>query len=163
MAIKIFTFLQGHRMTGFVISKPHCLNAYKIKKRGLTMLRKYFIIILITLLGVFLINGCATLPEHFDRPFSYAFTDTDSTRLGTIRRDEMRANPEQSGFLLLGDGKDAFVARCGRWKRTHFLRRSLHELLETFRYRIYEYSAHRITTVNHLLQKNNSATRDQIL
>jgi cardiolipin synthase C len=76
------------------------------------MLRKHLIIILITVIGVFLINGCATLPEHVDKPSSYAFTDTNSTLLGTIRRDEMKAHPGQSGFLLLGDGHDAFVARA---------------------------------------------------
>jgi hypothetical protein len=42
------------------------------------VLRKYFIIILMTVLGLFLINGCATLPEDFERPPSYAFTDTDT-------------------------------------------------------------------------------------
>jgi putative cardiolipin synthase len=76
------------------------------------MLKKYFIIILMIVLGVFLINGCATLPKNFDRPPSYAFTDTDNTRLGKDRRDEMRAHPGQSGFLLLGNGLDAFVARA---------------------------------------------------
>lgn len=76
------------------------------------MLRKYLIIILVTVLGLFLLNGCATLPEDFDRPPSYAFTDTDNTHLGTARRDEMKAYPGQSGFLLLGDGLNAFVARA---------------------------------------------------
>ncbi|UCG14745.1 MAG: phospholipase D family protein [Deltaproteobacteria bacterium] len=76
------------------------------------MLRKYFIIILMTALGLFLINSCATLPKDFDRPPSYAFTDTDSTRLGTFRGDEVKAHPGQSGFVLLGDGLDAFVARA---------------------------------------------------
>ncbi len=58
-----------------------------------------------------LISGCATLPKDFDRPVSHAFIDTDSTRLGKIYRDEKRAHPGKSGFLLLGDGLDAFVAR----------------------------------------------------
>jgi putative cardiolipin synthase len=76
------------------------------------MLKKYFIIILMIVLGVFLISGCATLPKDFERPESYAYTDTDNTRLGKDRRDEMRAHPGQSGFLLLGNGLDAFVARA---------------------------------------------------
>lgn len=78
----------------------------------LTMLRKSFIIISVTMLGVFLISGCATLPEHFDKPPSYAFTDTENTHFGTVRRNEMKAHPRQSGFLLLGKGLDAFVARA---------------------------------------------------
>ncbi|HAK61168.1 MAG TPA: phospholipase [Nitrospiraceae bacterium] len=58
------------------------------------------------------IIGCATLPKDFERPVSTAFTDTDNTRLGKTYRDEKRAHPGKSGFLLLGDGLDAFVARA---------------------------------------------------
>jgi cardiolipin synthase C len=76
------------------------------------MLRKSFIIVLMTMLGVFLINGCATLPKDFYKPPSYAFTDTASTTLGIASLDKMKAHPGQSGFLLLGNGLDAFVARA---------------------------------------------------
>lgn len=55
--------------------------------------------------------GCATLPTNFERPQSYAFTDTEDTRLGKAYRDEMREHAGQTGFLLLGNGLDAFVAR----------------------------------------------------
>jgi len=70
------------------------------------------IINLVAVLILLLISGCATLPKDFERPKSYAYTDTDNTRLGKDRRDEMRAHPGQSGFLLLGNGLDAFVARA---------------------------------------------------
>lgn len=70
------------------------------------------IIILMTALAIFLINGCSTLPKDFDRPLSYAYTDTDGTRLGADRREEIKAHPGQSGFLLLGNGLDAFLARA---------------------------------------------------
>ncbi|OPX35565.1 MAG: hypothetical protein B1H11_08990 [Desulfobacteraceae bacterium 4484_190.1] len=63
------------------------------------------------ILALFLIGGCATLPKDFDRPESYAYTDTDDTLFGKAHRDEMVAHPGQSGFLLLGSGLDAFVAR----------------------------------------------------
>lgn len=59
-----------------------------------------------------LMTGCATLPENFERPSSYAFTDTDDTRLGKVRLDEKAVHPGKSGFLLLRDGVDAFVARA---------------------------------------------------
>ena len=70
------------------------------------------IIHLVAILALFLIGGCATLPKDFDRPESYAYTDTDDTSFGKARRDEMLAHPGQSGFLLLGSGLDAFVARA---------------------------------------------------
>ncbi len=63
-------------------------------------------------LAWFLLSGCATLPEDFERPVSHAYIDTDDTRLGVFRRDEALAHPGQSGFLLLGNGLDAFVARA---------------------------------------------------
>jgi putative cardiolipin synthase len=59
-----------------------------------------------------LISACATLPKNIDRPLSYALTDTADTTWGRIRRDEKTAHPGQSGFVLLGNGLDAFVARA---------------------------------------------------
>jgi putative cardiolipin synthase len=76
------------------------------------MVKSGKIIGLFAALTLFLFSGCATLPEDFERPVSYAYTDTDDTRLGAARRDETMAHPGQSGFLLLGNGHDAFVARA---------------------------------------------------
>lgn len=59
-----------------------------------------------------LIAGCATLPQNFDRHVSYAITDTEDTSLGRLRLEELRAHPGQSGFILLENGLDAFVARA---------------------------------------------------
>ncbi len=67
---------------------------------------------LVAMLILLLISGCATLPKDFERPESHAYTETNDTRIGKARRDEMRAHPGQSGFLLLGNGLDAFVARA---------------------------------------------------
>jgi putative cardiolipin synthase len=78
---------------------------------GLEMSRQPLIIILVAVMGLLLIASCATLPENFERPESYAYTDTDDTRLGKARQDEKAAHPGQSGFLLLGNGLDGFVAR----------------------------------------------------
>lgn len=55
--------------------------------------------------------ACATLPEDFGRPVSHAYIDTDNTRLGRAIFDEKTAHPGKSGFLMLGNGLDAFVAR----------------------------------------------------
>lgn len=57
-------------------------------------------------------GGCASLPEDFERPESYAFTDTDDTTLGKASREVRRDHPGQTGFHLLGNGLDAFVARA---------------------------------------------------
>jgi cardiolipin synthase C len=68
---------------------------------------------LLTLLAFLLsMVACATLPENFKRTDSYALTDTDNTRLGQTTYDEKKAHPELSGFRLLGNGLDAFVARA---------------------------------------------------
>jgi putative cardiolipin synthase len=57
-------------------------------------------------------TGCATLPENVDRPESYALIDTGDTRLAQGRQDERAAHPGKSGFILLENGLDAFVARA---------------------------------------------------
>jgi len=59
-----------------------------------------------------MMGGCATLPKDFERPVSHAYTDTNDTRLGKALREDKRAQAGKSGFLLLGNGLDAFVARA---------------------------------------------------
>jgi putative cardiolipin synthase len=56
--------------------------------------------------------GCATLPENVDRPPSKAYTDTEDTAIGSAIVRETADHPGQSGFLLLENGLDAFVARA---------------------------------------------------
>ena len=68
---------------------------------------------LIFLLAIpFITFACSTLPENVERPNSYAFTDTDDTRLGRVVEDEKADHPGKSGFRLLASGLDAFVARA---------------------------------------------------
>jgi len=57
-------------------------------------------------------TGCTSLPRDVQRPASYAYTNTADTRIGRARRDEIRNHRDESGFLLLGNGLDAFVARA---------------------------------------------------
>jgi putative cardiolipin synthase len=76
------------------------------------MIRKNWIIFYLVILALVVVGGCATLPVDFEKPESYAYTDTDDTRLGRAHRDEINAHPGQSGFLLLGNGLDAFLARA---------------------------------------------------
>jgi putative cardiolipin synthase len=72
-----------------------------------SIMYKYAFLIAMVFLG-----GCATLPENFERLDSYAYTDTDETRLGRLQSAERTGHPGQSEFLLLDSGLDAFVARA---------------------------------------------------
>ena len=69
---------------------------------------KLFTILTISLILV----ACATLPENFERPDSFAYTDTSDSRLGRAISDEKADHPGLSGFRLLASGLDAFVARA---------------------------------------------------
>ena len=63
---------------------------------------------LLTLLA----GACATLPSGIERPVSRAYPDTDDTVLGRAVAGPTLEHPGQSGFRLLGDGLNAFVARA---------------------------------------------------
>jgi len=66
---------------------------------------------LLVLLPAF-VSGCASLPENTGRSESHAYTDVSDTELGK----GLAAHPEyqngRDGFILLGSGLDAFVARA---------------------------------------------------
>ena len=76
------------------------------------MNRTATIIQLVAAVVILMTAGCATLPKDFDRPESYALTDTESTTFGKMLAAERAAHPGKSGFHLLGNGLDAFVARA---------------------------------------------------
>ncbi len=62
---------------------------------------------------VLLAAGCASLPDNSGRQASYALADTDETTFGKLSADKRtRQGNGQDGFLLLGSGLDAFVARA---------------------------------------------------
>ena len=67
---------------------------------------------LLAALSLFLISGCATLPKDFERPESYAYTDTANTSFGKAISGKAAEHPGKSGFRLLGNGLDAFVSRA---------------------------------------------------
>jgi len=64
------------------------------------------------LIAMLALGACASLPTDFPRPESYAFVDTGNTSLGRGIAAEMARHPGQSGFRLLSNGLDAFVARA---------------------------------------------------
>jgi len=68
--------------------------------------------LLAILVALSLVAACATLPENVGRKETFAYPDTGETRLGReIQRGEA-AHPGESGFHLLANGLDAFVARA---------------------------------------------------
>lgn len=56
--------------------------------------------------------GCATLPDGFDKPASHAGQWDDGTVVGARVQEEIAAHPGLSGYALLNNGVDAFVARA---------------------------------------------------
>ena len=67
----------------------------------------------ILLLVLLALGGCASLPDNTRRSETLHYTDTDDTRLGQVLDKRAPANAEgQSGYIVLGNGLDAFVARA---------------------------------------------------
>jgi len=75
-------------------------------------MHKAGIIVHLAAAAILMIAGCATLPTNFERTESYALTDTENTAFGRARTAERAAHPGESGFHLLPNGLDAFVARA---------------------------------------------------
>ena len=67
----------------------------------------------IALLGLLALGGCASLPDNTQRTESLHVTDTGDTRMGQLVEKRMPEHAEgESGYLVLGSGLDAFVARA---------------------------------------------------
>ena len=58
------------------------------------------------------LGACASLPDNTGRTESHAFEDTRETILGRSADRRSQAHTGDSGFYLLGNGLDAFVARA---------------------------------------------------
>lgn len=71
---------------------------------------------------ILIAGGCATLPENVDRQESFAYMDTGETALGKEVSERSATHPRKSGFHLLGNGLDAFVARA---MLAHYAERSI--------------------------------------
>lgn len=66
----------------------------------------------IFLLFAVVLGGCASLPDNINRDESHAYTDTQNTLLGRNARKDLDQSINEDGFILLGNGLDAFVARA---------------------------------------------------
>ena len=90
-------------------------SIFKTNLTAFNLVKMFRIATILNLTATFtliLIFGCATLPKDFDRPESYALTDTEDTHFGREHAAERAAHPGKSGFHLLANGLDAFVARA---------------------------------------------------
>jgi cardiolipin synthase C len=58
-----------------------------------------------------MISGCATLPKGYPREQSRAWDHPQETKLGRAIAPAAAQHPGMSGFHVLGNGMDAFVAR----------------------------------------------------
>ena len=58
------------------------------------------------------ISGCASLPDNSKRSESYTITNTLETKLGKGLQAYRDQGETQDGFIILGKGLDAFVARA---------------------------------------------------
>jgi putative cardiolipin synthase len=73
---------------------------------------KSFTLVLSGLIASFLLSTCASLPPNTDRTESPAYEDTHATALGRGINDRSQSHGDESGFYLLANGLDAFVARA---------------------------------------------------
>ena len=55
--------------------------------------------------------GCASLPTDFPRAPSTALSHTEQTTAGRRFAEDVARRPGQSGFVLLEQGRDAFLVR----------------------------------------------------
>ena len=62
--------------------------------------------------AILAILGCASLPTGFERPVSHALSGTQDSTLGKYVSANATQHPGKSGFHLLPNGLDAFVARA---------------------------------------------------
>lgn len=76
------------------------------------MKTRSFPVLLAVLVALSLVIACATLPENVGRKETFAYPDTGDTLLGREISRQGAAHPGESGFHLLGNGLDAFVARA---------------------------------------------------
>ncbi|MCK5881137.1 MAG: phospholipase D family protein, partial [Sinobacterium sp.] len=67
------------------------------------------IVYLALLLSV--LSACSSLPTNFEKPLSYAYTDTSQTALGIESEKILTEHNEDSKMYLLNEGTDAFFAR----------------------------------------------------
>ena len=76
-------------------------------KSFITLVRVFAVLAALCMLA----GGCASLPTNYHRETSQAWDRSQETKLGQALAPAAEQHPGMSGFLLLWNGMDAFVAR----------------------------------------------------
>ena len=71
----------------------------------------FIFLFLLSVAGLLLLGGCASIPTDIERSESRALQGTETTRLGKIAQPLLKAHPGESGFRPLRNGVDALLAR----------------------------------------------------
>lgn len=69
-------------------------------------------ILLSAIAVVLVLSGCAKLPDNSGRSTSFALKPDETTKLYRETAKVLGPDPVENGYLLLGNGLDAFVARA---------------------------------------------------
>lgn len=69
----------------------------------------FFLISLVLVVTIF--TGCARLPDNSRRSVSFAYPYPEKTTMGRAAVEKLHSHSEESAYLMLSDGLDAFVAR----------------------------------------------------
>ncbi|MGW8192859.1 MAG: phospholipase D family protein [Desulforhopalus sp.] len=67
---------------------------------------------LIFFVFLFILEGCASLPDNSHRTFSFAYPAPEQATIAQKFTEELNDHPDESGYLLLDNGMDAFIARA---------------------------------------------------
>ena len=70
------------------------------------------LLLMVIAAAVLLIGGCARLPDNSGRSTSFAVQPVEDSPIYQETLKVLGADSEENGYLLLGDGLDAFVARA---------------------------------------------------
>lgn len=68
--------------------------------------------VLFYVLSLTIVTGCARLPDNADRSLSYAYPHPEKTAIAGELTRHRQDPPDESAYLILGRGMDAFVARA---------------------------------------------------
>ena len=85
--------------------KPRFLSLVALKAMTGQLLLSVIVVLLV-------LSGCARLPDNSGRSTSFAIEPDETTKIHREATEFLESNPDENGYLLLGNGLDAFVARA---------------------------------------------------
>lgn len=104
---------------------------------------------------ILLMAGCSSLPQDYPRERSEAYENPEKTSLGKAFAEDEKDHPDESGYHLLSDGVDAFVARL-------ILIEAAQKTID-LQYYIYRFDIAGQMLTRHLLQAADRGVRVRLL